>query len=406
MAAVIMAILLTAQGCLLNMIGGSFDGSPAEMRSKISAGAKELIQRAFQDVDPKRLRDYHVHILGLGHGGTGMFANPKMQTWWRLPSYIKFRVYTSGAQITDFSRADQQYEERLVDLIRHARSPENPGGKYHVLAFDKTHTREGKVDLEHTQFHVPNTVPFRLAKKYPDIFLPTISVHPYRKDALVELEKWAKRGGKVVKWLPNAMNIHPADDRLKPYYEMMKKYNLVLQTHAGHEAAVEADHAQSFGNPLHVRLPLNMGVKVVIAHAASLGTNVDLDDPEKKIVSGFDLFMRMFTNKKYEGLLFGEISAMTQANRLPTPLATLLKRKDLHHRLVNGSDYPLPSINVVIRTGALESYGFITSQEREYLNEIYAYNPLLFDYVVKRTIRAPGTKIGFSPSVFMENPAL
>ena len=222
----------------------------------------------------------------------------------------------------------------------------------------------------------------------------------------MELEKWAKRGGKVVKWLPNAMNIHPADDRLKPYYEMMKKYNLVLQTHAGHEAAVEADHAQSFGNPLHVRLPLNMGVKVVIAHAASLGTNVDLDDPEKKIVSGFDLFMRMFTNKKYEGLLFGEISAMTQANRLPTPLATLLKRKDLHHRLVNGSDYPLPSINVVIRTGALESYGFITSQEREYLNEIYAYNPLLFDYVVKRTIRAPGTKIGFSPSVFMENPAL
>ena len=55
-------------------------------------------------------------------------------------------------------------------------------------------------------------------------------------------------------------------------------------------------------------------------------------------------------DKKYEGLVFGEISAMTQFNRCGTPLTTILEREDLHDRLVNGSDYPLPAVNVLIRT--------------------------------------------------------
>ena len=78
----------------------------------------------------------------------------------------------------------------------------------------------------------------------------------------------------------------------------------------------------------------------------------------------------------------------------------------MHWRLVNGSDYPLPAINTLIRTRSLASDGFITGAEREALNEIYNYNPLLFDFVLKRTIRHPETKQKLAPSVFMENPGL
>ena len=106
--------------------------------------------------------------------------------------------------------------------------------------------------------------------------------------------------------------------------------------------------------------------------------------------------------KKYEGFLFGEISATTQFNRLPTPLLTLLENTNLHKRLVNGSDYPLPAINIIIQTRSLVKYGMITKQERQYLNEIYQYNPLLFDYVLKRTIRHPKTRTKFDSVVFEE----
>jgi hypothetical protein len=40
------------------------------------------------------------------------------------------------------------------------------------------------------------------------------------------------------------------------------------------------------------------------------------------------------------------------------------------------------------------------------LNGILEVNQLLFDFVLKRTIHAPGTLDRFPPSVFMENAAL
>ena len=91
---------------------------------------------------------------------------------------------------------------------------------------------------------------------------------------------------------------------------------------------------------------------------------------------------------------------MTQVNRLPGPLLELLRRPDLHHRLINGSDYPLPAINIVVQTRALVRHGLLTADEREALNEIYDYNPLLFDYAVKRTIRDPESGRRFPASVF------
>jgi hypothetical protein len=40
----------------------------------LSSGARELIARAWQGLDPKRVLDQHVHVVGLGRGGTGCEA--------------------------------------------------------------------------------------------------------------------------------------------------------------------------------------------------------------------------------------------------------------------------------------------------------------------------------------------
>ena len=211
---------------------------------------------------------------------------------------------------------------------------------------------------------------------------------------------------KYIKWLPNAMGMDPSDKAIDPFYRKMKEHNMVLLAHAGEEQAVEAEEDQRLGNPLRLRKPLDLGVRVIVAHAASLGSCDDLDSGEAKQANCFDLFMRLMDEAKYAGLVFGEISAMVQFNRMPVPFATLLKRQDLHSRLVNGSDYPLPAINALIRTRSLASDGFITGEERTALNEIYDYNPLLFDFVLKRTARHPQTKQKLAPSVFMANPGL
>jgi len=56
--------------------------------------------------------------------------------------------------------------------------------------------------------------------------------------------------------------------------------------------------------------------------------------------------------RRYQDVLFGDLSAITQFNRLPGLFTELVKRKDLHHRLLDGSDYPLPAINIIMQTHA------------------------------------------------------
>jgi len=386
--------------CLIHAIGGAFTRQPEELATKLSTKSSDLIKRAFDDIDPSRLIDHHVHVAGLGAGGT--FVNRKMRTWKHPFHRLKFKVYMSSAGATAEQAADTQLVQRLVSLVGHIRDH----GKHRLLGFDKHYRSDGSVNLEKTEFYVPNEYVFELAEKHSDMFVPNISVNPYRPDAIGELEKWARRGARVVKWLPNAMGIDPSDPRCDPFYQKMKELDLILLSHGGEEKAVEAEEDQKLGNPLLLRRALDHGVKVIVAHCAGLGSNEDLDSRDRRQVENFDLFLRLMDEKRYEGLVFGEISAMTQFNRVGKPLHTILAREDLHERLVNGSDYPLPAVNILIRTRPLVRSGFISKSEGESLKEIYDYNPLLFDFVLKRTMRLPGSSKTLPASVFMTNVAL
>jgi mannonate dehydratase len=387
-------VIWTAGAIGLRYAGGAFGRDPSAMAEGLSPGARQLLDAAFEDVAPGALLDHHVHVLGLGTNGSGAWVHPKMLSWAHPVSRIKALTYLSGADVSQLARADEQFVERLVDLARNSRA-----GRLLLLGFDYRYDQEGNRDPERSEFHTPNRYVVELASTHPDLFVPAVSVHPHRVDAVEALHTWANQGVRFVKWLPNAMGIDASSRAHDEYYRALIERNMVLLTHVGEEQAVEAEEDQKLGNPLLFRLPLDMGVTVVMAHAASLGTNEDLDHPGKQLPN-FELFSRLMDEPRYEGHLYGEISAMTQVNRLPDPLLVLLGRTDLHHRLINGSDYPLPAINVVIQTRALVRHGMLTPEERERLNEIYDFNPLLFDYAVKRTIRHPESGNRFPASVF------
>ncbi len=400
LSVVVLAVALAiAFPYLIDAIGGSSSRCPDELDDDLSADARALVVRAFDRLEPERTLDYHTHLVGLGAGGTGCYVHAEMRSWWHITKRVQFEVYRSAARIEDDDNADAQYVARLVDLIRNIEGH----GRYLLLAFDKHYDSAGKVVDQRTEFYTPNAYMFKVAAAHPDCFVPAISVHPYRRDAVAALEKWAQRGARVVKWLPNSMGIDPSHDLCAPYYAKMREHGMVLLTHAGDEKAVDAEEDQRYGNPLLLRRALDAGVKVVVAHCASLGTNADLDDPKRQHVDNFKLFLRLMDERRYEGLLWGEISATTQRNRLPTPLRTMLTRTDLHPRLVNGSDYPLPAINSLVSTKVLVEHGFLTPKERKLLNEIFDFNPLLFDFVLKRTVKGPEGQ-RFPASVFTEHP--
>src|SRR5260370_17575045 len=98
--------------CLLHHIAGAFKHQPEEIRN-ISAKSSDLIKRAFDDIDPARLIDYHTHIAGLGNGTNGTFVNPKMRTCRHPFHKLKLKIYLSAGAVTEVQRSADPIVYRL-----------------------------------------------------------------------------------------------------------------------------------------------------------------------------------------------------------------------------------------------------------------------------------------------------
>jgi mannonate dehydratase len=213
------------------------------------------------------------------------------------------------------------------------------------------------------------------------------------------LEQAKADNARAVKWLPASMGIDPASPLCDRFYEAAARLKMPVITHAGEERAVIGTDIQEYGNPLRLRRALDAGVRVVVAHCASMGEDRDTDKgPHGPMVSSFELFARLFDTEKYTQHLFGDIAAMPQTNRAAPALARVLEREDWHPRLLNGSDYPLPGLMPIFSVKYLVSLGLVQESAVELLTYIREFNPLLFDFVLKRHLRSNGK--GFSNSVF------
>ena len=385
---------------LKNMVGATVASlvRVPDLTESLSPAARALVDQCYDGVDTSELMDYHTHLFGSGGGccESGCLIPPEETRDLRL--HTVSTVFMKCAGIRSVETGDQDFVEMLARLTH---------GKHVLLSFDKNYREDGTVDEKRTTLHTPDDWVWRVCQDYPDSFIPSCSVHPYRKDALEALELAASRGVRLIKWLPNSMNIDPMSPKCDPFYDTVKRLGMVILSHAGEEKAVEADpRAQELGNPLRVSRALNKGVKVIVAHCASLGTCEDLESPleVKPQVSNFELFFRMMERPEWEGLLFGDISAIVLLNRMRY-CKSLLSKTQFHHRLVNGTDYPLPMMRFLNLTMPFYQFGLITKAERNCLNEIYEYSPVLYDFCLKRTMKGPhGERL--PPSLFQRNRAL
>jgi mannonate dehydratase len=375
-------------------LGSAVFSGPAHAEN---TSTQTLIDRAMKGIKPGGYVDVHNHIVGMGHGGSGARVHPDMTGGLSQPlNWIRFRAYAKASGIKDLGRVDQEY----MSVFR-ARTKAMPTkGRFFLLAFDQVYSEAGVAQPEKTVFYIPNSHLFDVVKTSAQ-FVPVASVHPYRKDAVAALHAAADKGAIAIKWLPNAMHIDPAHDLCAPAYKAMAERGLTLLSHGGEESAVPSPHTQEFGNPLRLRAALDAGVKVIVAHCASHGQSLDLDHPDHPKTRAFGLFMRMMDTPAYEGQLFGEISAILLINRVGGVANTLLGRTDLHHRLVNGSDHPIPGIDPLINLTQLWAMGLLQWKDKAGIAKLFRQNPLLGDFVLKRSLCLDGgAPNGFPAEVF------
>jgi mannonate dehydratase len=356
----------------------------------------DLVQAAWDGIDPVRMWDAHAHLIGTGDSGSGISINPRMESLLSPGGYARRMFFLNAACAHDApNNVDRAYVERMQKLVDGLR----PGTKMVLFAFEAAHGEDGRTDAEHTNFYIPNAYARDIARAHPRYFEWAASIHPYRADCVEALEQAKRDLARAVKWIPAAMGIDPASRRCDRFYAALARLDVPLITHSGLERAVISGYSQDLGNPLRLRRALASGVRVVVAHCASMGTDRDLDRGEDApLAPSFDLFARLMEDARYEGRLFGDISAMPQVNRAAPALARVIERTEWHPRLLNGSDYPLPGVMPLFSVDYLVSLGLIAERAAPVLKAVRAHNPLLFDFALKRHLRSGGK--AFASGVF------
>jgi predicted TIM-barrel fold metal-dependent hydrolase len=341
----------------------------------------ELVQQVWQGIDPTQVWDSHVHLVGSGDSGSGAWSSPAMDSYWH-PILKAQKLFYMNAGCVGEGHLDQSYIARMLDLVAGMR----PGLKLMLYAFDWFYDENGKPDQTRSVFYIPDTYASQVAKAHPKAFEWVASIHPYRADCVEALQAAIKDGARAIKWLPSAMGIDPLSPKCDRFYAALAAADIPLISHAGRELAVQGGN-QDDGNPLRLRRALDHGVKVVLAHCASDGDDQDFDNGENgPRVKSFELFARIMDEPRYADKLYADISALTQFNRA-WALKAVLQRSDWHSRLLNGSDYPLPGVMPLFSATTMADLGLLDRAAVPVLQEIRKYNPLLFDFALKRLLR-------------------
>lgn len=270
--------------------------------------------------DEKNIIDFHAHVAGLGYGNSGCFINKEMRENIRFPLYL-FAMGVSEKELKE--QGDAIVVKKLSDAVAQSKHV----NKTVILALDGVIDVEGNLDKNLTQIYVPNEYVYEQTQKYSNL-LYAASINPYRKDAIPRLEQAKAQGAVLIKWLPSIMYIDPADPALIPFYQKMIELDMPLLTHTGMEKSFSSARDE-LADPQKLTLPLSMGVTVIAAHIATTGESHGEDN--------FERVLPMF--KQYPNL-YGDISSLTQINKLGF-MRKVVSAPELQGRLIYGTDWPL-----------------------------------------------------------------
>jgi predicted TIM-barrel fold metal-dependent hydrolase/organic radical activating enzyme len=267
-----------------------------------------------------KLIDLHCHTAGIGAGGSGCFVSKAMRDSYKFEIYLKaFGVTRAEVE----AKGDALILQRISEQI----SRSTKVGAAVILSMDGVVDDHGQLDTNRTEVYVPIEFVARETARYPNL-LWGAGINPLRSDALERLDWAATNGAVLVKWIPSIMLIDPSDERIIPFYQRMKALGLPLLCHAGRERSFTFARDE-LCDPERLKLPLELGVTVIVAHIASTGANGGEPDMER-----LARMMATYPN------LYSEISSLTQVNK-PGYLEAALTRPEFKGRLLYGTDFPL-----------------------------------------------------------------
>ncbi|MBA3957186.1 MAG: amidohydrolase family protein [Parachlamydiaceae bacterium] len=359
----------------------------------LSLEAQQLVYDSL--VDMPKVYDMHLHNLGYDEGN---YLNPKsaalgIATWM---DYFTFMVLRYAAGMTSPEGSTQEARRRLQLYAAHFPKLEGI-----VLPIHQAFTPDGEVDWKNTGSYLANQAALKTALTFSsddsELF-PAVSVHPFDPKWQEKLISARQKGICLVKWMP-PQSIPPDSEAIDRFYILMRELGMVLIAHAGPEHTIPTDKENEqwvdWGNPLRFRKALQMGVNVILAHCGHSDNIPDLDSPERTLIPGYELFLRLAREAReknktgeWTGKLYGDLAAVT-THYGPDFIRHLLNCSgESCVRLIYGSDYPFTNL-IKPRKDAYEicaQEGLLDQEKVEPLKEIRNWNPLLANYVFTKNL--------------------
>jgi hypothetical protein len=282
--------------------------------------------------------DGHVHLVGNGLSGSGCWLRLD-GLWHRALGEVMRRTIGLEAKATA-----KDFDERFVAHLAGLVAGSSVDGAL-LLAQDEVYEDDGR-KMDFGSFYVPNEYLFKVCAEHPE-FLPAVSIHPGRKDALEELERCLAAGARALKLLPNCQNVNCSLPQYEAFWRRMAAAGLPFLSHTGGEMTVPVVN-RSYQDPRILRRPLELGVKVIAAHASG---NSHFFDPNY-----FGELVRLMD--EFPGL-YADTSALNSPVR--SGLLKKVRASGRQDRFLHGSDYPVPVGALWVRLRGLIS----TAQWRE-----------------------------------------
>lgn len=304
--------------------------------------------------------DCHVHVIGTGSGDSGCWYRPRGLT--RIGEPVLLRAM--GLRSADLRG---NFDEIYIEALRQQISEAGIDAVV-ILAHEEPYRDDGTLIADTGSFYVPNEYVLGLARKHSE-FIPAVSIHPARKDALEELEHCIEGGAALLKCLPNCQNMDWNDRRYRPFLERMAEAGILLLAHTGSERTMPVIQPE-FATPRILTQALEVGVTCIAAHC---GTGMMMLDPDY-----FDDFVAM--TKVYPNL-YGDNSALAGLSLRfqPRQMARIREDEELAARLLYGSDLPVPPSGLVM--AALGMMGW-----RDYYESRQVKSALTRDLMLKRML--------------------
>ncbi len=300
----------------------------------------------------------------------------------------------------------EELDGRLSEVFDHHLLAPGPIARYVLLAFDAYHAADGTrpplpTELRHlgSDIYTSNSLVRALCQARPERFLFGASVHPYRPDALDALDEVARAGACLLKWLPLHQNIDVTDPRALEMLRRCGELGLPLLVHYSEEAALATNHPEwrAVDPLLSVlrKLLRSTGTipTVIVAHAA---TRVwPWGDP-----SSHEALLAALTGDFADQPLYADISALTAPTKTGY-LKYLAQRQELHHKLIFGTDFPIPPAVWRVRRELGREYAEI-AREPSWTQQIartvraVGYNEIVL-YNAERILRLPRSPTGVQP---------